>query len=58
MLRLVDAAREAGYQTMLGTVLTMNERMLKMMHALGFTHRVDPQDHTMTEVSLPLAAER
>ena len=58
MLRLVDAAREAGYQTMLGTVLTMNERMLKMMHALGFAHRVDPQDHTMTEVSLPLAAER
>ena len=57
MLRLIDAACDAGYQTMLGTVLTMNETMLKMVHALGFAHHVDPQDHTMTEVSLPLAAE-
>lgn len=47
MHALFDAAREKGLKTMEGYVLHNNDRMLRLMTALGFSARTDPNDPTL-----------
>ncbi len=54
MQALIDVARERKLQHMEGTVISQNRKMLKLMHRLGFTSRLDPDDATMTLVELAL----
>jgi acetyltransferase len=44
MTTLMDAARERGFQSMNGTVLATNHRMLCFVRRLGFTLRGDAED--------------
>lgn len=54
MQALIDVARERRLQHMEGSVISQNRKMLKLMHRLGFTSRLDPDDATMTLVELVL----
>jgi len=54
MAALIDAARERGFTTMEGTVLTTNQRMLKFVRRLGFVVLVDPEDPGTLRVVRPL----
>ena len=54
MQRLIEAARDAGYLRMTGSVLTSNGNMRALMRALGFTMRSDPDDASVVEYSRDL----
>ena len=54
MAALIDAARERGFMTMEGTVLTTNPRMLKFMRRLGFAVLFDAEDPGTLRVVRPL----
>jgi acetyltransferase len=54
MRRLIDAAREAGYQRISGSVLSSNGNMRALMRSLGFTMHADPTDTTVVEYALDL----
>lgn len=51
MYTLMDAARARGLKEMHGEVLTRNANMLKMVHKMGFTSRIDPDDQSITLVT-------
>ncbi|AXK39451.1 bifunctional acetate--CoA ligase family protein/GNAT family N-acetyltransferase [Crenobacter cavernae] len=51
---LFDAARDQGLKLMHGEVLAGNKAMLKLMHKLGFSVNVHPEDRSLTVVSKPL----
>ena len=54
MLSLIDAARERGFKTMEGIVLSGNQKMLKFARQLGFKrHRIAGEFETVY-VELPL----
>jgi acetyltransferase len=54
MAALIDAAREGGFTSMQGTVLTTNQRMLKFVRRLGFAVLFDPEDPGTLRVVRPL----
>ena len=54
MQSLIDVARSRRLQHMEGSVISLNRKMLKLMHRLGFTSRLDPDDASMTLVELAL----
>ena len=54
MRRLIDAAREAGYARMAGSVLSSNGNMRALMRSLGFTMHADPADTTVVEYAIDL----
>lgn len=54
--QLIEAARAAGVTRITGLVLSTNAGMLRFARALGFTARREPDDATLTRVSLALAA--
>jgi acetyltransferase len=56
MQRIIDVARDAGLRTMTGWVLAGNRGMLGLCHKLGFRERHVPDDPTLRQVSLDLAA--
>jgi acetyltransferase len=53
--RLIEVAREAGIEELVGEVLAENHRMVEMCRELGFTVRRDPLDATLVEVRKRLA---
>ena len=55
MRRLIEAARDAGYQRMTGTVLGVNSAMRTLMQGLGFTARATPGDPSVPDYTLDLA---
>jgi acetyltransferase len=52
----IEYARSEGLQRLTGQVLSSNVKMLQMCRALGFAVSVDPADHDLYDVSLPLVA--
>jgi acetyltransferase len=56
MQRLVEAARDTGYETMIGEILGVNDKMLRLARAIGFTVEPHPQDRSVVEVRLALRA--
>ncbi|MCP4695879.1 MAG: bifunctional acetate--CoA ligase family protein/GNAT family N-acetyltransferase [Gammaproteobacteria bacterium] len=54
MASLMDAARNRGLKTMYGEVLSNNVDMLNLIKNLGFSARVDEDDHSITKVVKPL----
>lgn len=50
MHKLIDHLRAQGTCRLVGTVLTQNAGMLKMVHALGFVDAAHPQDPGDTDV--------
>jgi len=54
MERLRDAARDAGYRRMTGTVLAENDSMLRLMARLQFTRSRDEDDPTLVKVASSL----
>jgi acetyltransferase len=56
MQRLMQAARAAGYQRLTGAVLASNQKMHKLMHALGFVVASAGRDPGVNEYSIDLAA--
>lgn len=56
MRRLVEAARDSGFETMVGEILAGNEKMLRLARALGFNGEPHPQDRSVVEVRLALRA--
>lgn len=44
MESLIEAARERGFKTMQGTVLSTNQKMLSFLKPLGFVVHFDPED--------------
>ena len=55
-LRLMQAAREAGYRRMTGSVLRVNDRMLTLGRALGFAIHYEPDDPTQVKLDIDLDA--
>lgn len=55
MTRLIEIARAAGIEELVGDVLTENHRMIEMTRAFGFTIRRDPNDAALVEVRKRLA---
>lgn len=53
---LAEAARARGVARLTGHVLSTNAGMIRFARGLGFTARRDPEDATLTRVSLELAA--
>lgn len=51
---LIEHARDAGWQRMVGDVLATNGAMLAMMRKLGFKLTALPGDARIVQVSLPL----
>ena len=56
MRRLIEAARGAGYASMLGTVLSTNHPMHGLMARLGFVASRSEEDPSLTEFTLQLDA--
>lgn len=54
MQALMGAARAAGMREMYGEVLASNQKMLRLMGALGFTARLDENDPRMMRVERDL----
>jgi acetyltransferase len=52
----IEYARSEGLQRLTGQVLSSNVKMLQMCRALGFAVSIDPEDHDLYDVSLPLVA--
>jgi len=55
MQRLMEAAREAGYRRITGSVLPENDAMLKLAARLGFKRSRDEDDATLAKVVRSLA---
>jgi acetyltransferase len=51
---LVRIARGAGLRRIVGSTLATNDAMKGMARKLGFSLQADPQDSTVTQMSLPL----
>jgi len=51
---LIEEAREKGYRRMVGDVLAMNAKMLRLASALGFAIQPDPDDSTVQRISRAL----
>jgi acetyltransferase len=56
MTRLMQAAREAGYRRMNGSVLRVNDRMLTLGRTLGFRMRYEADDPTQVQLDIELDA--
>ena len=56
MRRLVEAARNTGFETMVGEILASNDKMLRLARELGFKGEPHPQDRSVVEVRLALRA--
>jgi acetyltransferase len=56
MQHLIEAARAAGHARLTGSVLSTNQKMHKLMHALGFTPASRSPDPGINEYSLDLGA--
>ncbi|MFN0298863.1 MAG: GNAT family N-acetyltransferase, partial [Burkholderiales bacterium] len=56
MRRLVDAACDSGFETMVGEILAGNEKMLRLARALGFKGEPHPEDRSVVEVRLAIRA--
>ncbi len=56
MRRLVEAARDAGFDAMVGEILAGNEKMLRLARVLGFKGEPHPLDRSVVEVRLALRA--
>ena len=56
MTRLMQAAREAGYRRMNGSVLRVNDRMLTLGRTLGFRMRYAADDPTQVQLDIDLDA--
>jgi len=54
---LIEHARDAGWQTMVGDVLATNDVMLTMMRKLGFSVRRQPGDARLVQVRFELRSE-
>lgn len=54
MTALIEEAREKGYRRMVGDVLAMNAKMLRLAAALGFSIHPDPEDATVQRISRAL----
>ena len=54
MQRLIDAARDAGFHRMTGSVMSVNTAMRPLMRALGFSSHADPEDAALGICSLDL----
>ncbi len=54
MTRLMQAAREAGYRRMNGSVLRVNDRMLTLGRTLGFRMRYEADDPTQVQLDIDL----
>lgn len=53
---MIEYARWLGLKVIEGQVLRENRTMLAMCESLGFTVKLDPDDPTLMNVSLPVAA--
>jgi acetyltransferase len=56
MRHLIEAARAAGYGRLTGSVLASNQKMHKLMHALGFVPASRSAEPGINEYSIDLAA--
>ncbi|HEX6735581.1 MAG TPA: GNAT family N-acetyltransferase [Azonexus sp.] len=56
MAALIDCARQAGYRTMVGDVLSSNARMLRLMEGFGFSILPHPEDRGAKRIVKALAA--
>lgn len=54
MERLIERAKQQGFQTMRAEILANNHAMQKLALKLGFTLSQHPRDTSMVEASLPL----
>ena len=54
MQKLIDVARDRGFERMEGQVLSNNTRMLHLMKSLNFSIQRDPEDSGVKRVELPL----
>ncbi|KAB2922239.1 MAG: GNAT family N-acetyltransferase [Dechloromonas sp.] len=50
MHALIDCARQAGYRTMVGDVLSSNARMLRLMESFGFAVLPHPEDRSAKRI--------
>lgn len=50
MATLVDCARQAGYRTMVGDVLSANAKMLRLMEGFGFSILPHPEDRSAKRI--------
>lgn len=55
MHALIDCARQAGYRTMVGDVLSTNARMLRLMESFGFSILPHPEDRSAKHIVKALA---
>lgn len=56
MQNMIEYARWLGLKVIEGQVLRENRTMLAMCESLGFTVKLDPDDPTLMNVNLPVAA--
>lgn len=54
MHRLITIARDNGYTTMMGEILSINQPMLTLASSLGFTLHTNPEDAAVTDAVLAL----
>ena len=54
MSAIIECAQNKGYRAIVGDVLTHNEKMLKLMTALGFAIHPHPEDSAVKRVIKPL----
>ncbi|SDH40460.1 GNAT family N-acetyltransferase [Propionivibrio dicarboxylicus] len=54
MAALIEEAQEKGIRRMVGDVLAMNAKMLRLAGALGFSSHPDPEDSTIQRISRAL----
>ncbi|HJV93350.1 MAG TPA: GNAT family N-acetyltransferase [Azonexus sp.] len=50
MAALIDCARQAGYRTMVGDVLSSNAKMLRLMESFGFSVLPHPEDRSAKRI--------
>lgn len=55
MAALLDCARQAGYRTMIGDVLSANAKMLRLMERFGFAVLPHPEDRSVKRIVKSLA---
>lgn len=55
MNALIDCARQAGYRTMVGDVLSSNAKMLRLMESFGFAILPHPEDRSAKRIVRALA---
>jgi acetyltransferase len=56
MTALIDCARQAGYRTMVGDVLSSNAKMLRLMESFGFAILPHPEDRSAKRIVRALVA--